>query len=250
MLRPEYPVFVLTLPGAEGRRRQLVRSLTDLGIEHELFFGVDGRNGLPPEAEAMVDREEALRVNWRHLSDAEYACALSHLAAQAEIGKRGLPGAVILEDDALIGEPFRRFIEAGAWRCAAMVLLDHGNTLVTRHPPRPIIEGVVGYRIAVPPYRSTGYALSARAAGTIRRRSLPLRYHADWTCNIARLQCLAAMPRLVTPEPTVSSVSNLSPTRAPAQQVWVRPRVSLLREIRDLDGMFYRLGRRMGRPLE
>ena len=241
---------MISLESEAARRAPLVQALTDLGIAHEVFFAMDGRHGLPPEAEPLVDRAGAVLVRWREVSDAEFACALSHQAVYAEILARGLPGAVVLEDDVQVGPAFRRFLEARAWGVADMVLLDHSGGLVARRPPRRIVDGVMGHRIATPPYGATGYTLSARAARIIRRRSLPLRAPADWPCNIARLDCVAALPRIVAPNRAVASVSTLSPSRRPMQQRKIRPRFPRLRRLHEPDFWFLRLGIRLGRPLE
>lgn len=250
MLEPDYPVFVLTLAGDERRRQRLVEALDLRGIAHELFFGVDGRKGLPPEAERQIDRAGALTRNWRQLTDAEFACALSHLAIYATILDRGLPGAIVLEDDARIGDTFQHFVERKAWHCAEMILLAHHNTRVTRAAPRPVVDDVVGYRIALPPYGTVGYCLSARAAHTIRRRSLPLRATADWPCNIARLDCLAVMPRIVTFELDLKDTSVIDAGRRRAMGVRTPPRFASLRRLHLLDEWHLRLGRRLGRPLD
>ena len=69
-------IFVLTLEGAEHRRRTLMKQLDDQGLSYELFFGIDGRNGLPEEYEKLIDCQSAQETLGRPMGDAEFACAL------------------------------------------------------------------------------------------------------------------------------------------------------------------------------
>lgn len=63
-------IFVLTLEGAEHRRRTLVKRLGDQGLSYELFFGIDGRN-VSEEYERLIDRlsaQKTLAALWLMLS--------------------------------------------------------------------------------------------------------------------------------------------------------------------------------------
>jgi len=59
-----------------------------MGLQYELFFGVDGRRGLPAEHEPLVDRSARINAGSRPMSDPEYACALSHLMIYRRIVER------------------------------------------------------------------------------------------------------------------------------------------------------------------
>ncbi len=71
-------IFVLTLAGAEDRRGPLVKQLDDQRLSYELFFGIDGQNGLPAEYENLIDRQSAQENLGRPMSDPEFACELFH----------------------------------------------------------------------------------------------------------------------------------------------------------------------------
>ncbi|WP_209427987.1 glycosyltransferase family 25 protein [Pararhodobacter sp. SW119] len=247
MFRPDYPVVVLSLPGDEVRRQPLISALEAMGIAHEIFFGVDGRIGFPADCEQLIDRKLTLIRNRRSFSDAEYACALSHQAIYAEIIRRDLPGAVVLEDDAVLADGFKQFLLEGAFRKAEMVLLGHHRTYVRRSTPREVISGVQGHRIAVPPLGAYGYSLSVRAAHLIRKRSFPISKAADWPCDISRMDVVALMPQLVIPD---RRASHLQAERHPSIRNIRTPHLELLRRIVILDDWSRLLGRISGVRLD
>lgn len=247
MPRSDYPILILTLEGDEKRRAPLLAQLDALGLGYELFFGVNGRAGLAEQYERMIDRKGTLDRVWRKLSDGEYACALSHQEIYRTILDEGWPGAIVLEDDAVLQPGFADFVRAGVYRRHAMVLLDHlgGRHLPFR--PEPLMPGVAAWRVAVPPWLTTGYTVSRGAAETIRRRALPLRATADWPCNIARLDCVALLPRLVRPPEDPLATSHLAAERT---RNLVRPKYARFRGLFSADKWFDRVARRIGRPFD
>ena len=243
----EFPIFVISLPGDEKRRQPLVSALDELGLAHEISFGVDGRNGLPSQFEDQIDRRLARIRNGRAFTDAEFACALSHQAIYAEIGKRGLPGALVLEDDAVVDERFGEFIRAGAYRKADMILLGHQRTFTRGTSFKEILPGVKGYQIASPPVRADAYSLGRKTAATIRRRSLPLSKNADWPCDISRFDCLALSPKLVDWADRQSSIQK---ERLEAIRNAKPDRSAFFRRLFILDDWYRLIGRRRGVPLD
>ena len=103
------PVIILTLKDRVDRRTRLVNALEAQGVRYELWFAVDGRSGLPQKYEHLVDRQQIFKNLQRDMGEAEIACALSHQLIYKEIIDRNLKAAIILEDDAIIGETFLDF---------------------------------------------------------------------------------------------------------------------------------------------
>ena len=216
--RPAWPVFVLSLPGCEARRAPLLDALAAQGIACEVVLGVDGRNGLPPEHEADVDRPGTLARLGRPMSDAEYACALSHQRIYSLIGSRGLPGAVVLEDDAIPLPGFGAFLATGAHEDADLTLFDYDDkTRALRGTARTALPGVTLWTLATTRYLATGYAISARGAAWLRREGLPIRTVADWPCDISRLGARVVSPRLIL-HPPHDACSLIAPSRRTLQQ--------------------------------
>ncbi len=195
-MQDPFPIFILTLHGAEARCAPLQDWLTAQDLPHELFHGVDGRGGLGPEWDDLVDRAGAARALGRHVTDGELACALSHQEIFRHLLERGLPGAVVLEDDAVPTQAFADFVKNEGYRRAPLILLDHSNTRVL---PGGIdlAPGIRARPVALPPFRTTGYSIDAATAREVRVRSFPLAFTADWPCDISELGALAAWPRLI-----------------------------------------------------
>lgn len=56
-------VFILTLEDAVARRARLIAEFEVRGIPYEIWHAIDGRMGLPPEYEAMIDRAKLYLTN-------------------------------------------------------------------------------------------------------------------------------------------------------------------------------------------
>ena len=94
------PVFVISLPDCHDRRAGISAALDGLGLPFQFADAVDGRRGLPPEYESQIDRA-ATRRKGRILTDAEFACALSHISVYRRIVSEGIDHALVLEDDVI-----------------------------------------------------------------------------------------------------------------------------------------------------
>lgn len=203
------PIFIITLPDSEHRRAPLIGQLEGAGLAYELWHGVDGRSGLPPEEERHIDREAAKRISHRALGDAEFACALSHQHLYAEILRRDLPAAIVLEDDAQLTDAFFQFHEAlipGDWD---LLILDHKKTFAYRAPPLALPGVASGYPISVAGYLTTGYVISNTGARKMIDRSLPITAPADWPCDITRMRSFAVLPLLIGHPDSADGLSDI-----------------------------------------
>lgn len=224
-MEKRFKVFVLTLPGDEVRRQPLLDSLTAQGVEYELFFGVDGRKGLPPQYEASIDREATLSFMKRPMSDGEYACALSHRAVCQRMLEDGLDAAVVIEDDALLMPDFGAFLKNGGAFAAPLILLDYSRTSVSRiSGPRAGGFGRL-YRVIGKPVFTTGYVVSAAAARQLLVATTPVRSVSDWPVDLYLLKAYLISPRLVDHLPVGNHMSHLEadrlqylPVKAPAKK--------------------------------
>lgn len=213
-----YPILILTLEGDEARRAPLIRSLEALGLDYHILHGVDGRKGLPPALESMVDRAEAEFRNRRLLSDGELACSLSHRAAYQYILDRDLAGGIVLEDDAILCDGFKTFVEAKMYLRAPMILLDYSRISVKRRKMWKL-DGVGALRPVVKSSTlATGYVLSREAARKMLTVTTPVRDVADWPCNLAKFSAAVVHPRLVD-HPPPGAISHLTVDRLPLEAV-------------------------------
>lgn len=193
----DWPIFVLTLHNDDERRRPLLSALDDAGVPYRLFMGVDGRRQLPGEYETLVDREAGFIRNGRQMTDGELACALSHRQIYAHISETGLPGAIILEDDAVLQPGFADFIHAGEYKHLPMVLIgfSYGRALPFRRIP---VAGGGLRRAAVQATMAAGYSLSATVARKLYAANTPVSHPADWPASLYDLGAWLMVPRLVT----------------------------------------------------
>ncbi|MFN6954177.1 MAG: glycosyltransferase family 25 protein [Acetobacteraceae bacterium] len=208
-----WPVLVLSLPDCVARRAPLLAQLADAGIPHEVVPALDGRAGLPAEAEARIDRQAAQRRMGRPLRDAEFACALSHLGIYRLIAERGLSGAVILEDDAVLLPGFAAFLAAGAHRDAPLLQFCYGSARVMRGGARQAIPGVVTRELALPAALTVAYSVSAPVAAALLQAGMPVCATADWPCDTTRLGARVVVPMLVHHPGPVAVTSTIGGAR-------------------------------------
>lgn len=207
------PIFVLTLEKAQSRRAALEAQLQALGLTYELFFGVDGTDGLPERYEQLVDRSARVGRTRVPMTDGEYACALSHLSIHRQIIERGLPEAVILEDDALIGPAFADLVNRRISVSGDLVMLDFDEGFFHWRGRQRVSAHLTAHSIAVAPVLATGYLMRQSAARYFVCEGLPVSGVADWPCDIRRLKSHALYPRIVGHPAPTQSVSHLNEQR-------------------------------------
>ncbi|MEO0693322.1 MAG: glycosyltransferase family 25 protein, partial [Pseudomonadota bacterium] len=113
---PQLPIFVITLEDCTDRQATISRSLGDLGLAFEFIPAVDGRQGLPEDALAQVNKAAGAAKLGRPITDAECAASLSHASVYSRIVEGGLDHALIFEDDAIITPGVGKFVEAQGYR--------------------------------------------------------------------------------------------------------------------------------------
>lgn len=196
--KPEpWPIFVVSLSDAHERRESLNAQLQALGLTAKIIDAVDGRRGLSPEVEHLIDRESAEERTGRKISAGEFACALSHQGLYQRIFDESLPGAIILEDDAILTPDFAEFIRHEGYLAADLVQMDHLDARVWLQGRKAFSPGITFFPLAANASLTTGYSLSAKAAHYILARSRPLAGLADWPCDIMPLAPLVTLPHLV-----------------------------------------------------
>ena len=94
--------FVINLPSAKERLKNIKNQLNYLWIEYEIFPAIYWKNLTKDEIELNYDSLKAKKYLWRNLTLWEIWCALSHAWIWRKILKENIPIAFILEDDAMI----------------------------------------------------------------------------------------------------------------------------------------------------
>lgn len=247
-MRTDWPIFILTLEGDEERRQPLLDQLKKMGLQWQLVFGVDGRAGLPPEYEAMVDRNAAQTRMRRPMTDSEFACALSHRRIYETIVKEGFAGALVLEDDAILTPDFYEFLQAGYHSTDTLALLYHysGHALPWQR------KKAGRWRMYRPTRRAsgcTGYTVSQNTAQELLHATTPISFVSDWPVDLYHLRAWLVAPSIVNHAPPGQGHSHLEQERAAAELLTQREKKN---PARILKANYYRgiVRRRLARRVE
>lgn len=212
---PHWPIIVLSLEGDDVRRKPLLDSLDALGLDYEVFIGVDGRNGLSPHWQGQIDRDAAHRNVGRPLTDGEFACALSHREIYRRMINEGWEGAIVLEDDAIIGPHFESFMRDGAYRAGPILLLDHSHARVRRRSTE-LLPGIAMHRLSLSPSLTTAYSIHRDTANILDNANTPVCNIADWPLDISKLCGAVLVPPIVGHPDAISGISHLRQDRLKA----------------------------------
>lgn len=191
-------IFLISLADAHARQHDIATQLENLSIPFEFTDAIDGRAGLAAKYEQMIDRPGTEIRLGRRMTDPEYACALSHMSIYRRIVDENLPGAIVLEDDAIPGPLFKEFLDARGYEAGALIQLDHlhGDIWRLTRPIR-LTPHIRLEKAARNTSLASGYSISRSAASHILRHGLPLRGLADWPCDVTSLPAMLALPRVI-----------------------------------------------------
>ena len=193
------PVIVLSLSDCHGRRSRISKILNELNIEFEFFEGIDGRVSLPTEWESQIDRVNTERM----LSDAEYACALSHINIYRHIVEMGYEYVLMLADDHTPQADLVHYLNAEYYKDAELTQLRCSRAYVSRKDIRNLWGCYKSY-LRIPNMNVTGscaVVISKKAASHFVSNALPINKEADWPeCiedMVAEKKCRVVHPPLV-----------------------------------------------------
>jgi glycosyl transferase family 25 len=169
-----WPIFVISLTTALGRRASCKAAMDRLGLEFQFFDAIDA-SGLSQEQIARVyDPDKNAKLFKRPLSKPEIGCYMSHHALWDRIANGRHAGAIILEDD---------FDADGALPALLREIcrLDLSNCLVKLHSEKKVAGTSLvslggGHRLLAPckaPGMTLGYVIERRAAVQLAENSLP-----------------------------------------------------------------------------
>jgi len=207
-----WPILVLTLEGDEDRRADLIGALIRESLNFELFYGVDGRAGLPKEYETSVDRAFARKKYRRDLGDPEFACALSHREIYQRIINRKWDGAIVFEDDAVLTDEFAEFANERLYSKADLIMLDHSHARVWG-PEIALSERIGARKLSLPSARATGYSISVRGARYLLAAGSPMSDIPDWPGDITEVGAIACVPTIVKHQDPLTGPSHLRKDR-------------------------------------
>ncbi len=165
--------FVLHLTRARGRRENAQALLADCGLSGEIWPAVDGAALSPADLAARLGAEMFAPRYPFALRAGEVGCFLSHRQIWAEIVRRDLDHALVLEDDvALDPDVLAQALRLGTRNAAALGYIQ----LQTRAPrgPARLIDQEGRCRLTQPvvsPLRTSAQFVSRAAAAHLLERS-------------------------------------------------------------------------------
>jgi glycosyl transferase family 25 len=193
-------IYSISLLGSDLRRRAVLEQSRHLGLDVEFFDAVDGRGGLPAHYNTLVNRAGAQRRLGKVMADTELSCALSHALLCKKISEDSeTAGAIILEDDAILGPDFANLVQSGELQNSAedLVLLYHSRARVFKDFRRQLFNNFYLRRPIGAPSGAVAYYVSRKGAQVISDKSLPISGVADWGFDIALLDAKCIEPAIV-----------------------------------------------------
>lgn len=180
--------FVVSLPRETKRRKLMEAQLECIEMPYEIFDAVYGKDIPDDELAKLYDEQATLNTFGRGMTRGEIGCALSHHGIYRQIVERDLPGALILEDDALLGRDLPAVLKSITLDpdVPRVILLTH----VQKHSRVGRQKIAAGRYLAgtVNAYCTHGYLISRAAAKILAQELMPIRQMADCWELIGRVQ--------------------------------------------------------------
>lgn len=184
-MKEKVPVFVVSLLSSVQRRERLAKHFADMGIAFEWLDAVNGGDLSKEEMSRLCDMTEVeSKPHW--LTRGAIGCALSHYRIYELIIERGLPYALVFEDDVLLSADFKTCLEH-------TIPLLSGNQIISFYyqswtpvklqgRTRKHISGK--YFAYLPedisqPLNAAAYLITREAAISMTKNILPVRLAAD-----------------------------------------------------------------------
>ena len=196
-------IFVINLREDFARREAIENQLRNLGLSHEFFPAIHGKNLSLEERKQHCDEAWFIRNEGRPALPGQLGCALSHIAIYQLIRAKKLTHALILEDDAWLNPNLPQLLQAIAQKYAPnernIFLLTWFIDISMRtfetlwsHYHVAKVKSAVG---------SHGYVISNAAAEALIQTLYPVRHFADswgWLQRHRIVNIFAIFPPCIT----------------------------------------------------
>jgi glycosyl transferase, family 25 len=165
------PILVINLKWETERWQKIESSLRRRGFSCTRISAVDSRRRMRL-VHSRIERSFYSESEHRSLTPGEICCALSHIAALKRVVRGHMPYAIVMEDDAVIGERFERFVaeDLPAFFAKCDVVKLEGFDIGTRDPKRGLVVSHGACASLLVPFRPTmgAAAYAVTLAGAIR----------------------------------------------------------------------------------
>ncbi len=220
-----FMTFVINLASQTERKAFMAQQLAAAGVPFEIVTAVDGKALTLEQTAKVYDEAGARAIQRRPLSRGEIGCALSHVSIYHEVVSRGLPAALVLEDDARLNADFGHLIKPLAESIAqaqqpTVYLLTH--LMRYKKPVHGRVDRQHGLHQVVDACCAHGYLINQSAAKELVEFFTPIRYPIDaWTriVETGQIQIFGLNPYIVG-HSEFSKESNLETDRGAIDHVF------------------------------
>jgi len=183
-------IYVLTLKRSIDRQRSIQEQFDRIGIPFRFLYGVYGNDLSDEEIARVYDDSLAWKTINRGLTKNEVACAIGHRMFYEIAMNSPTDGAIILEDDALLGDAFVevvRFLERYTSEYPILMKLDVEKPF--RHNiwrKIPVDQGIEFLRPIQGVFLTTGYYINRKAATKMWNHTKTIIVPSDYYSHIAK----------------------------------------------------------------
>ena len=196
-------VFVINLPEDVERRRAIEGQLQRLGLPYEVFPAIKGALLSSEERRRHYDEKWFVRNEGRSARLGELGCALSHIEIYRLVAERGIPHALILEDDSWLNPNLPQLLQAiekgYSSRERNVFLLTWFSAIFVRK--RRALWSAYHVAMVKSAVCTHGYVVSNAAAEALTKALYPVRHLADcwgWLRRHRVVNVLAVFPTCIT----------------------------------------------------
>ena len=170
--------YVINLPRSKERREDILSECAKFNIVPEII-GVDGKKFTETEL-----RELVYDLDRNPLSRSEVGCALSHRTVYADMVKKDIPFALILEDDIVFKfDPrpiLKEFSKHSSDEPIVYLLHKDESQHIVKSRINSILVGDFRFFQIFRGWSAYGYILSKKAAANILHYQTPVKVMADY----------------------------------------------------------------------
>ena len=184
MIKQQYKIYVINLARSPDRWERISYQLNSMGLQYERVEAVDGKLLSERDIRDNFNEEKFEIVSGHKLVAGEVGCALSHINIWKKIANENQSGAIIIEDDVVLKEPFLDFASGYTNEFKFDYLkLDFSETLYPY--PLSIIKEYGSseckfFELADSPYCTGGYFISSFGAKTFLNSTKQMFFPIDY----------------------------------------------------------------------
>jgi len=206
------PVFIIALE-RRPRSGALRATLAQLGIPFEIVAAADVHDYDAVELAAVYDERRAFRRVGRSMGRGEIGCALSHRSVYKILLERGIPLALVLEEDAVPGRQLKSFWQASAALPSHIDVLSlYSEEGFVERRPSGSFAGCALHEATLMLSGTVGYFIRRSCAQEMMHGNTPISMVADWPLDHHAMRQFLVLPMLVGHNPVDSVNAGERPT--------------------------------------